>query len=213
MTYTKRKFAIWFGVATLAVGSMTGCKEKPQPAPIEPNSAVQQQTPSPATNSRPSLSDITARRRSWGPAYTRWYGKPAPDFTVTDITGKKHTISEYRGKNVMLIFWATWCRPCIMEIPHLIELRRTVSEDKLVMLAISYIGPMNSAETVKKFVEANPVINYTVVSIDADTMPKPYNLVSAIPSSFFIDPQGKVKLVTEGLVPLPDMKAIIEAEQ
>ena len=100
-----------------------------------------------------------------------------------------------------------------MEIPHLIELRNTISEDKLAILAISYIGPMNSTETVKKLVAANPVINYTVISTDVKNVPRPYNLVATIPSSFFIDPQGKIKLATEGVMPQPQMKAIIEAER
>ena len=160
-----------------------------------------------------TISDIIDRRRSWGPAFTNWYGKEAPDFTVTDLNGKKHTLSEYRGKNVMLIFWATWCPPCIAEIPHLIELRKQISEDKLVMLAISYIDPRNSTEAVRNFVTANPVINYPVTSTDEATMPKPYNFINSIPSSFFIAPDGKIKLATEGMVPFPQMKAIIEAER
>ena len=160
-----------------------------------------------------TISDIIDRRRSWGPAFTNWYGKEAPDFTVTDLNGKKHTLSEYRGKNVMLTFWATWCPPCIAEIPHLIELRKQISEDKLVMLAISYIDPRNSTEAVRNFVTANPVINYPVTSTDEATMPKPYNFINSIPSSFFIAPDGKIKLATEGMVPFPQMKAIIEAER
>jgi peroxiredoxin len=230
MTYSRTKLTIWFGAAVLAAGVIVGCEKEPQPAPAnDQNQATHQQTTLPqhqtepnatlqpvgplVANLKPTLSDIIARRRGWGLAYANWQGKEAPDFTVTDITGKTHTLSEYRGRNVMLTFWATWCKPCIMEIPHLIELRNTIDEDKLAILAISYIGPMNSTETVKKFVAANPIINYTVTSTDVMNVPRPYNLVTSIPSSFFIDPQGKIKLATEGMMPQPQMKAIIEAER
>ncbi|MFH1371950.1 MAG: TlpA disulfide reductase family protein [Planctomycetota bacterium] len=204
----------WFCLVALV--AIIGCKKEPKSNPAEPNNpseTAQQQTTPAADDSRPALRDIIARARGWGPTLTNWYGKQAPDFTVTDITGKKHTLSEYRGKNVMLIFWATWCPPCIMEIPHLVELRNTIGEDKLAMLAISYIDFRNKPETVKKFVAAKPIINYTVTATDIDVMPRPYNLVNSIPSSFFIDPEGKIKIATEGLIPLSDTKAIIEAER
>ena len=113
----------------------------------------------------------------------------------------------------MLIFWATWCNPCIQEIPDLIKLRKTYSEDKLAMLGISYIDRMNSTEAVKKLVAANPIINYTIISTSESNLPGPYNDIAGIPSSFFIDPQGRIKLATEGMISLPQIKAIIEAEQ
>jgi thiol-disulfide isomerase/thioredoxin len=113
----------------------------------------------------------------------------------------------------MLIFWATWCGPCLQEIPSLIDLRKTVGEDKLAMLAISLVGYRSSTEGVKKFVAANPVINYTIISTDADTMPSPYNSIYSIPTTFFINPDGTIKIVTEGLTPLPHIKAILDAEE
>jgi hypothetical protein len=81
------------------------------------------------------------------------------------------------------------------------------------MLAISLSSPRESAEKIKKFVAANPIINYTVISTDRDTMPWPYSLVNAIPSGFFIDSDGRIKMATEGLIPLSQIKAIIEAER
>jgi thiol-disulfide isomerase/thioredoxin len=220
MAYMKAKFAVLFIVVALVAGGLVGCKKSPannenqatQQQTAEPNSTVKSVTP-PANDTKPTLENIIAKRRGWGPAYKNWVGKDAPDFTVTDINGQKHTLSEYRGKNVMLIFWATWCGPCIAEIPHLIELRKKIGEDKLAMLAISYIDFRNTTEAVKRFVAANPIINYTVTSTDISTMPRPYNLVNGIPCSFFIDPNGKIKLATEGMMPLPKMKAIIEAER
>ncbi len=160
----------------------------------------------PEAKPKPKLSDIVNAARTWGPAFTPWHGKPAPDFTLTDITGKKHKLSDYRGKDVIIIFWATWCRPCHMEIPHLKELRETTSENDLAMLAISN----ERLDLVKAFVE-RAEMNYTVL-IDPGTLPSPYNTVSAIPSSFFIDREGRIKMGTSGLISLEEIKAILQAE-
>ncbi len=168
---------------------------------------------SPSGPRKPTLRQIVARARYWGPAYSGLYGSQAPNFTVTDLDGKRHRLSDYRGRTVMLIFWAAWCRPCIVEIPHLIELRRTIGEDRLVMLAITYAGPMNSEKTIRSFVSAHNDINYPVIAANLADMPAPYNSIRGIPASFFIRPDGKIKLATEGLLNLADSKAIIEAQQ
>jgi peroxiredoxin len=153
-----------------------------------------------------NLSDIIKAARTWRPGYQAWYGKPAPDFALTDLAGKEHKLSDYKGKNVLIIFWATWCGPCRVEIPHLIELRKTISEDDLAMLAISNESPA----LVKSFV-AKAKMNYTIL-MDQGSLPGPYNTISAIPSGFFIDRQGKIKLATTGLVSLDEIKAVFDAE-
>jgi peroxiredoxin len=175
----------------------------------EPLSKVPAETISePAGEPKPDMGDIIRKARTWGPTFGTWVGKPAPDFTLTDITGKDHKLSDYRGKDVLIIFWATWCGPCLVEIPHLIALRNTVGEDKLAMLAISNESPA----IVEKFVANQKVkINYTVLS-DPGSMPAPFNLIYSIPCSFFIDPDGKVKLATVGTLSLSAIKDILKAE-
>ena len=153
-----------------------------------------------------SLNDVIKAARTWRPVHKSWYGKPAPNFTLTDITGKQHKLSDYRGKSVLIILWATWCSPCIIEVPHLIALRNLIGKDKLAMLAISNEKP----DLVKSFV-AQAKLNYTAL-LDQGTLPGPYNTINAIPSSFFIDPEGKIKLATSGLVSLSEIKAILQAE-
>ena len=161
----------------------------------------------PAIGPKTTINDVIRTARSWTAIYESWYGKTAPDFTLTDITGKQHKLSDYHGKDVMIIFWATWCIPCHMEIPHLIALRNIVSTDKLAMLAISD----KHTALVKRFA-ADRKVNYTVISANTLAMPSPYNSIRAIPSSFFIDSEGKIKIATEGVLSLDAIKAILQAE-
>lgn len=190
-------------------------KPKPTPSPTEIVTITPKPKPipAPAIEEKPkvSLNDVIRKARTWGPAYPSWHGKQAPDFTVTDLAGKQHKLSDYRGKNVMLVFWATWCPPCMMEIPHLISLRKAKSQDDLAILAITYEKP----ELVKKFA-ANKGLNYQVV-LEQENMPAPFGVMriyrtSGIPASFFIKPDGTIKLATSGLLAEDDMRSILEAE-
>jgi len=162
-----------------------------------------------SASSRPTIQDVLKMAEqswSWGAYYNDWFGKKAPDITLTDINGKKHSLSDYKGKEVMLVFWATWCGPCKIEIPHLIELRKTISKDKLAILAVSN----EPEEKVKNFAENNN-LNYTVLVLKS-ALPKPYSLVTGIPSSFFIDPEGNIKFGTMGTIDFEVMKAIVAAK-
>jgi thiol-disulfide isomerase/thioredoxin len=224
MKYSRIKYGIGVVAVIVAMGAILGCKKQPAIGGQNTDS-IEQKTDSNSVKDnnsppsskpaiqKPTLNEIIRRATTWEPAFTEWYGQNAPDFTVIDINDKKHTLGEYKGKTVMLVFWATWCGPCIAEIPHLIELRKQIGEDKLVILGISYIDPKNPPERIRKFVAANPVINYPVTATNPEIMPRPYNLINGIPCSFFIAPDGKIKLATEGLIPLPQMKAIVEAER
>jgi peroxiredoxin len=153
-----------------------------------------------------SLAEIISTARTWVPAHEQWRGKEAPDFLLTDINGKSHKLSDSRGKNVLIVFWATWCRPCISEIPHLVTLRKLMGQDKLAILAIS-----NEPEALLKAFAVKMNINYTVLSAQR-LLPQPYSLVKSIPGSFFVGPDGKFKLATSGLLGLGEIKAIINAD-
>jgi thiol-disulfide isomerase/thioredoxin len=157
-----------------------------------------------------TLREIVAARKTWNLAFQPWYGKAAPDFEVTDITGKKYKLSKLKGKDVLLVFWATWCGPCNREVPHLIELKKMYDKDKdndLVILAISN----EDARRLQDFVAAKK-INYPVVSFKGRPLPEPFGKVRSIPTAFYISKQGKVKLATVGMVSLRKMRSIIHAQ-
>lgn len=150
------------------------------------------------------FADIIERNRTWNPVFTSWYGKPAPDFSVYDVDGKLYKLSDCRGKNILLIFWATWASLCRAEIPHLIELRNQINDENLVMLAMSN----EDMNTLRRFVEKKK-LNYSIVSISSSSLPVPFNQINFVPTMFFIDATGKIRLAAAGIVSLNEMKAIL----
>lgn len=168
---------------------------------------------SPITSSAavPSLNRIISEARTWQPVYNSWRGRAAPDFALSDIEGKMHKLSDYKGKKILLTFWATWCPPCLAEVPSLVNLRNDAGEDELAILAVSD----ESLSTVKDFVK-RAGINYTVL-IDKGKMRPPYGFQRAyrsvgVPCSFFIDPEGKIKLATAGSLSLSEIISILRAK-
>ena len=162
--------------------------------------------PQDATGKNPEY--IAETPKTWDLAFASSFGKDAPDFSVNDIEGKTHKLSDYKGRNVVVVFWATWCPACKLEIPHLVELRNMLAEDKLAILAISNEEP----EHLKHFAESKG-INYTVAFLGDNPLPEPFANVTSIPTSFFIDPEGKIKFAAVGLVSLADAKVIMNIEQ
>ena len=122
---------------------------------------------------------------------TIWEGVLAPDFTVTALDGKELTLSELRGKRVVVDFWATWCLPCRKEIPHFVRLVNETSRGDLVVVGIS----SEEARVIDTFAKKNN-INYPVAS--AGKLPPPYDGIQSIPTTFFIDRRGVVQNVLVG---------------
>jgi len=131
--------------------------------------------------------------------FAEWLGLAAPNFSVTTLDGKTIQLSDLKGKHVVLDFWATWCPPCVMEIPHFIQLRKETPETELVIVGIS----SEDKDTLKSFVTKKG-INYPIAS--ADDLPSPYKDVSAIPTTFFIDRQGIIQHVLVGYHDLDELK-------
>lgn len=167
---------------------------------------VQNQTDAPQYAAGPSLENIVKSAQTWDTSFTSWIGRQAPDLTLEDIEGRKHTLTDYRGRDVLVVFWATWCPACNLEIPHLIELRKAFSEDELAILAISNEPP----EHLRHFAEARGV-NYAVASLGRTTLPAPFADVTSIPTTFFIDRRGTIKLAALGSVSFEEAKAILRA--
>ena len=121
----------------------------------------------------------------------RWEGVLAPEIEVTTLEGEKIKLSELRGKRVVVDFWATWCPPCVQEIPHFVQLYRETSREELVLVGIS----KEDADTLKPFVKKQGV-NYPIAT--AGELVAPYSDVQSIPTTFFIDRKGVIQSIAVG---------------
>ncbi len=117
----------------------------------------------------------------------------APDFTLKTLEGQEITLSQLKGKVVLLDFWATWCGPCRESIPHLIQLYKTYRENGFEVIGMSL--DKGDAEVVRNFARAMD-IPYPIVMAPEDVV-RNYR-VTAIPTTFLIDKEGKIRERTTG---------------
>ena len=113
--------------------------------------------------------------------------RPAPDFSLTDISGGALRLSDYRGKVVILDFWATWCEPCKLEIPHLVELQNKYAAQGLQVVGVS----MDDSEPPVRQFQQQFKMNYPV-AVGTDKLADQYGGVLGLPITFVIDRQGRI---------------------
>jgi thiol-disulfide isomerase/thioredoxin len=115
-------------------------------------------------------------------------GSPAPDFTLKTLDGKDVTLSSLKGKAVMVNFWATWCEPCKIEMPWLVELQDKYRKDgfEIIGVAMDDSGQKEISEFARKM-----KVNYTVV-IGSEKVADLYGGLDGLPTNFFLDRNGKV---------------------
>jgi thiol-disulfide isomerase/thioredoxin len=142
-------------------------------------------------------------------------GKPAPAFTLTNLKGQKVSLASYKGKAVQLNFWATWCAPCKIETPWLIELEKQYSPQGFEILGVSFddldkddpkLLAKDEAEIAKSVQTLR--ISYPVL-LDGDSISKPYGDPDVFPTSLFVDRSGKVVAASFGLTSKDDLEGNI----
>jgi peroxiredoxin len=132
--------------------------------------------------------------------------KPAPDFALKDADGKTVHLSDYKGKVVLLDFFATWCGPCKIEIPWFMEMERKNKDKGFAVLGVSMDD--EGWEVVKPFL-ADLRVNYRVV-IGTDQTATTYGGVDALPTTFLIDKEGRIAAAHVGLASKKDFEDGIE---
>lgn len=139
--------------------------------------------------------------------------KPAPDFSLKDLNGNTVKLSDYKGKVVLLNFWATWCGPCKLEIPWFIEFEQNYKDRGFAVLGVAMDD--EGWEVVKPYLAARKV-NYRVV-VGNDGIAQNYGGVDSLPTSFIIDRDGRIASTHVGLVSRKDyeseIKQLLEGNQ
>ncbi len=135
-------------------------------------------------------------------------GSAAPDFTLASVGGGSKSLSDYKGKVVMLNFWATWCGPCKREIPDFIEMQKAYRAKGFEIVGVSLDDPTATAE-VARFVKQQG-INYDIVYGNGEVA-QAYGGVQSIPTTFLIDREGNVVSSRVGLTPKAQWESAIEA--
>ena len=130
-------------------------------------------------------------------------GKAAPDFTLKTLDGKTLHLADLKGKAVVLNFWATWCPPCKMELPWLVDLQKQYAAQGLQIVGIS--EDEGGKDKVAQFVKEMGV-NYTI-AVDDDSVAEKYGDVEDLPTTFYIDRNGKIVEFAMGLVDRSEIEA------
>ncbi len=129
-------------------------------------------------------------------------GQTAPDFVLKDIDGKSVRLSDYRGKAVVLNFWATWCPPCKTEMPWLIDLQNEYRGQGLEIIGVALDEA--GKDEIAKFAR-DMKLNYPVL-IGDDNTADAYGNVQMLPTTFYIDRKGKIISRVVGLTGRHEME-------
>ena len=129
----------------------------------------------------------------WVYSSTDLLGKQAPDFTLRSDQGDNKKLSEYRGKVVLINFWASWCGPCQQELPKLSELKQLHDEHDFELLAINIDEEPNKAIRLAKKLG----INFPVLFDEEKNVSKLYD-IDAMPMTVLIDRNGDVRYLHRG---------------
>ena len=121
--------------------------------------------------------------------------KLAPDFTLRDSNGAAVRLSDYRGKVVLLDFWATWCMPCQVELPWFMEFEQSLKTKGFAVVGVSM--DEDGWDVVKPYIQKRR-INYRILLGDDHTA-ELYGGVDALPTTFLLDRQGRIAAIHKGL--------------
>ena len=143
-------------------------------------------------------------------------GKPAPPFTLEDLSGKKVSLADFKGQALAINFWATWCAPCKVETPWLIDLRNRYAAQGFEVLAIS-ADDIDRGAPAKLNEEKQEIARFVQrmhmpypVLIDGGSISEPYGGLDALPTTFFLDRNGTVVAAQLGMTTKDELERNIK---
>ncbi len=133
-------------------------------------------------------------------------GDNAPDFSLVDLNGETHKLSDYKGQGVLLNFWGTWCKPCKKEMPAMERQYQQFKDQGVHILAVNIA---QSNFEVENFVEQYN-LTFPVVIDKTKSVMQAYN-VGKLPATYLITPEGKVKRVPPGELSEEQIQSLMES--
>ncbi len=130
-------------------------------------------------------------------------GQPAPDFTLRDLSGNPHTLSDHRGRVVVINFWATWCPPCRVEMPALQDTYETYRDQGVVVLAVN-LTQVDELDAIEPY-RQELGLTFPILLDSASEVSNGLYRVLGIPTSVFVDRDGVVQEVFVGAIPLEEL--------
>jgi thiol-disulfide isomerase/thioredoxin len=153
-----------------------------------------------------SASDATPTEKEAGDSPLK--GKAAPAFTLVDLAGKKVSLSDFKGRPLVVNFWGTYCAPCKIEMPWLEEFEKKYAGSGFEVLGVTYDAEVGK-DTIEKNVQRLGV-TYPILMSDADVEKTYLSDSEVLPMSFYVDKAGKVVDVTAGLGSKDELEGMVK---
>src|SRR3984885_13823064 len=129
-------------------------------------------------------------------------GVAAPDFSLLTLDGQKVKLSDYRGKAILLNFWATWCPPCKVEMPWFADLQKQYGQDGLIILGVAMDD--SKPDSIAQFASEMRV-NYPIL-LGTDKVSDDYGDIDSLPTTFYIGRDGTIVDKMTGLFDRKDIE-------